>query len=120
MVQGYAHDAVAKEKLVQLAVNSSVGKYTLQKGLIRHKGRIWIGNNSKVQNDILHALHASAVGGHSGFHATYNRIKHLFSWPGLKMQVKNFVAACSICQRAKTERVAYPGLLEPLEVPKRA
>jgi transposase InsO family protein len=73
-----------------------------------------------VQQDILQAMHSSAIGGHSGFHATYNRIKKLFSWPGLKKQVKNYVASCSICQQAKIERLPYPGLLEPLEVPKRS
>ena len=73
-----------------------------------------------MQQYILQALHSSAIGGHSGFHATYNRVKHLFSWPGLKMHVKEFVSTCSICQQAKAERVPYPGLLEPLEVPARA
>ena len=88
--------------------------------LIRHKGRLWFGNNARIHQKILQALHSSAIGGHSGFHATYNRIKHLFSWPGMKSDVKKFVAACNTCLRAKTERIPYPGLLEPLEVPKRA
>jgi hypothetical protein len=70
-----------------------------------------------LQKDILLALHYGAIGGHSGFHATYHRVKHLFSWPGLKNQVKQFVASCSVCQQAKSERVAYPGLLEPLKIP---
>jgi hypothetical protein len=70
-----------------------------------------------LQKDILLALHSGAIGGHSGFHATYHRVKHLFSWPGLKKHVKQFVASCSVCQQAKSERVAYPGLLEPLKIP---
>jgi ferritin-like metal-binding protein YciE len=117
VVMGYQQDRVAQQKLEQLAVTSPQGNYTLQKGLIRHKGRVWIGCNLELQKKILHALHTSAIGGHSGFHATYNRVKQLFSWPGLKEQVKQFVASCLVCQQAKTERVAYPGLLEPLKVP---
>jgi ferritin-like metal-binding protein YciE len=117
VVMGYQQDRVAQQKLEQLAVTSPQGNYTLQKGLIRHKGRVWIGCNLELQKKILHALHTSAIGGHSGFHATYNRVKQLFSWPGLKEQVKQFVASCLVCQQAKTERVAYPGVLEPLKVP---
>ena len=70
-----------------------------------------------MQQKILHALHASPIGGHSGFHATYHRVKHIFAWPCMKKHVRQFVAQCTICQQAKTERVPYPGLLEPLQTP---
>ena len=68
----------------------------------------------------MHALHSSPIGGHSGFLVTYTRIKKLFSWPQMKKHIQAFVASCSICQQAKTERVHYPGLLQPLAVPDQA
>ena len=34
--------------------------------------------------------------------------------------VKEFVAQCLVCQKAKNERVKYPGLLQPLLVPSQA
>jgi hypothetical protein len=34
--------------------------------------------------------------------------------------VKDFVAQCMICQKAKTESVKYLGLLQPLSVPSHA
>jgi hypothetical protein len=114
---GYKNDEEAAEKLSQLAISSPNGNYALHKGLIRYKGRIWIGRNSKLQLDLLHAMHSSPIGGHSGFHATYHHIKHLFAWPRMKNQIRTFVANCSVCQQAKSERVPYPGLLEPLAVP---
>ncbi|KAM0929344.1 hypothetical protein ACQ4PT_001454 [Festuca glaucescens] len=114
---GYTKDSEATQRLAQLALSSPIGNYTLHKGLIRYKGRIWVGRNPKLQQDIMHALHCSPIGGHSGFQATYHRIKHLFSWPGMKAHIRQFVAQCSVCQQAKTERVPYPGLLEPLAVP---
>lgn len=40
-----------------------------------------------------------------------------FAWPKLKQTVKYFVAQCSTCQQAKSEKVAYPGLLAPLPIP---
>lgn len=73
-----------------------------------------------AQQHILQALHASAIGGHSGFPATYHRVKHLFAWPKMKQFIKDFVKSCSICQQAKSEHVKSPGLLQPLPVPDQA
>lgn len=117
VIQGYANDALAQARLAELAIHSPQGTYSLHNGLIRHKGRIWLGQNSSMQQEVLKALHSGPIGGHSGFHATYHKVKKLFSWPGLKNQVRLFVAHCTICQQAKSERVPYPGLLEPLKVP---
>lgn len=69
---------------------------------------------------MLRALHDSPIGSHSGVFVTYTRIKKLFAWPQLRNQVQEFVAACSVYQQAKTEKVPYPGLLQPLPVPEQA
>jgi len=76
-----------------------------------------VGNNSIAQQHILQALHDSGIGSHSGFIATYQRIKQLFAWPKLKDTVKQYVQSCPACQQAKTEHVRSPGLLLPLPVP---
>lgn len=89
----------------------------MQNGLIRYKGRIWIGNNKLAQQYILQSFHNSGVGGHSGINATYHRVKSLFAWPHLKSSVTTYAQACQICQQAKSEHVKLPGLLQPLPVP---
>jgi hypothetical protein len=38
----------------------------------------------------------------------------------MKSHIQEWVSNCSVCQQAKAERVPYPGLLQPLEVPKHA
>lgn len=73
-----------------------------------------MGFQPTLQHKILSSLHASAIGGHSGYEVTYKRVKQLFAWYKLKQSVQDFVAQRSICQQAKSERVAYPGLLAPL------
>ncbi|XP_024314628.1 uncharacterized protein LOC112270762 [Brachypodium distachyon] len=70
------------------------------------QGRVWLGANSALQQEILKHSHESALGGNSGFHVTYNRIKRAFSWPGLKQDARSFVAACNISKQAKPEHVA--------------
>jgi hypothetical protein len=53
----------------------------LKQGLLRYKNRIWIGKDPVVHNHIIAALHCSALGGHSGLPATYQRVKQMFAWP---------------------------------------
>lgn len=89
-------------------------------GVIRHKGKIWLGNHKEAHNAVLLALHSSGLGGHSGVTATYHKIKSLFAWPGMKQDVQNYVAACQTCSQAKPEHGRLPGLLQPLPVPPQA
>jgi hypothetical protein len=46
--------------------------------LLDTKGRVWIGNNSTLQTKLISNFHASALGGHSGIQATYQRLKKMF------------------------------------------
>jgi hypothetical protein len=56
-----------------------------------------VGNNSGLQTKIIAAFHSTALGGHSGIQATYQRVKKLFTWPGLKAPVESFIQQCQIC-----------------------
>lgn len=116
----YDQDSEAKQLMRKLAVHPEQGKYKLSQGIIKYKDRIWLGHCESLQQQVMHALHASPIGGLSGFLVTYTRIKKLFNWPQMKKHVQDFVANCSVCQQAKTERVLYPGLLQPLVVPDHA
>jgi hypothetical protein len=98
----------------------SKGRFALRDGILYFRGRIWLGGSTELQQAILQAFHASTVGGHSGFPATYARLRRLFAWPKMKAQTKTFVQSCMVCQQAKPERVKYPGLLEPLPTPSAA
>lgn len=91
--------------------------YTLVDGVIKHKGRVWVGNNTLAQQHILQTLHASGLGGHSGIQATYHRVKALFSWPNLKQVVTDYVQSCTVCQQAKVEHNKIPGMLQPFPIP---
>ena len=79
--EAYTQDPDTAKLLQELSIQSPSGHYTLTKGIIYFKSRIWVGNAASIQQQILFALHASAVGGHSGYEATYHRVKRLFAWP---------------------------------------
>jgi hypothetical protein len=94
VLNSYATDPAAQSRLTQLAIASpDEHGYELSQGIIRFQGRVWIGANAALQTKLIAALHSSAVGGHSGIQATYQRVKRLFAWPGLKTAVDDFVSS---------------------------
>ncbi|WVZ61804.1 hypothetical protein U9M48_011620 [Paspalum notatum var. saurae] len=118
VLNSYTTDSQAQQLLTQLAVASpnSAG-FSLTNGLIYKNGKVWIGNNSALQTKLIAALHASALGGHSGIQATYYRLKQNFSWPGQKQDVENFIKQCLVFQQAKQSLSSLAGLLQPLPIP---
>ena len=75
----YAVDSKAQQLFTRLAVSQpDEDGYSLHEGLIRHKGKIWIGANAGLQTKIIQAFHATPIGGHSGIQATYQRVQRLF------------------------------------------
>lgn len=118
LVDAYPSNPQTAKLLTTLAVQTISSHFSLQDGVIKYKGRVWVGHSPSIQLKILQSLHSAPLGGHSGFPVTYKRVKELFAWPGMKSMVKTFVSECTICQQAKTERVKYPSLLQPLDVPK--
>lgn len=118
IINSYNSNPHAQKLLEQLAVrNDTKGRFTLQQGIIRFRGRIWLGGGTHIQQRIIQAFHDSPIGGHSGFPVTYRRIRRLFAWPKMKIQIKHHVQCCSVCQQPKPDRAASPGLLLPLPIP---
>ncbi|WVZ83968.1 hypothetical protein U9M48_031054 [Paspalum notatum var. saurae] len=121
VLNSYTTDSRAQELLAQLAVHSPNAEgYSLDQGLIKYKGKFWLGNNSAIQTKVITAFHSTPIGGHSGINNTYYRVNKLFAWKGLKLQVESFVKQCTICQQAKHSQPHSAGLLQPLPIPSAA
>ncbi|XP_026435822.1 uncharacterized protein LOC113333611 [Papaver somniferum] len=121
ILQSYVGDDKVQELITQLLVSSnSVPYYTYKSEILRYKNRIYVGASNGVRATILNTVHTSAIGGHSGIHATYVRAKSHFFWPKMKQEILLFVTECDICQRNKGECSFPSGLLQPLPVPKHA
>jgi hypothetical protein len=89
---GYGKDAIAQQIIRQLdKPDSTVNHMSWDGHLLHFKGRVWVGGNLAMQQQILQTLHASAIGGHSGIQATLQRIRQLFAWPQMKSTVQRFI-----------------------------
>jgi hypothetical protein len=119
MLNSYRTDPISQQLLTSLAVYSPDEQgLSLHQGLIRREDQIWVGHNSALRTKLIAVLHDSALGGHSGMMATYQRVKRAFYWKGLKGDVTNFVKQCVVCQQAKVDHIHPLGLLQPLPIPK--
>ncbi|KAJ9557389.1 hypothetical protein OSB04_012003 [Centaurea solstitialis] len=78
-----------------------------------------VGDNDDLRRELIEFFHASALGGHSGVHATKQRLARSVYWKGMQAQVRNFVRSCHVCQQSKYETAASSGLLQPIEIPDR-
>lgn len=92
--------------------------YSFANGELRRKGKLVVGDDAAVKLHILQWMHDSVSGGHSGRDATLQRIKALFFWSKMSLEVQNYVRNCQVCHRNKYDLAASPGLLQPLPVPK--
>nr|GEZ63732.1 hypothetical protein [Tanacetum cinerariifolium] len=66
--------------------------YTWLNGQLRRKGKLVVGNNDMLRQQLLQYFHSDPSGGHSGVQATNKRITGLCYWRKLRQQVKVFVA----------------------------
>lgn len=121
VINSYHSDPLCQKIIAAKAIDSnSYEDYSLVGDVLRYKSRIYVGSSSELRQQIIYNFHSSAVGGHSGNQATYQRIKALFYWPGLEANVISFVQACDTCKLTKSENTPYPGLLQPLAIPDQA
>jgi hypothetical protein len=75
VTSSYASDEKCLQLLQALAVNKDIHpKFTLQAGILRYNGKIYIGSIIDVRSKIFHAFHSSAFGGHSGHRVTLHKI----------------------------------------------
>lgn len=93
--------------------------YSLKKGSLLYKGRLVLPKSSTLIPKFLQEFHASPFGGHSGFFRTYKRTTSVLFWEGMKSNIKDFVAACEVCQHNKYQAMSPAGLLQPQPIPEK-
>ncbi|KAE8747036.1 hypothetical protein FOCC_FOCC006291 [Frankliniella occidentalis] len=63
------------------------------------------------RHECLQLCHDSPISGHGGFYRTFERLRRTAYWPGMRDEVKDYVARCQDCQQVKKDRRKPPGLM---------
>lgn len=72
VIKSYEGDEKCQELESQPSIDAQAHPYySLLKGIIRYKGRLYIGSNTVVRRQLITSFHDSPLGGHSGERATY-------------------------------------------------
>lgn len=66
----YEGDGWVKEALTKVEVQPTDGKISIHKGVIRYKGRIYVGNAQGWRCRVMQWMHDSSIGSHSGILGT--------------------------------------------------
>ena len=89
-----------------------------EEGIVYFDGRLYVPEDNELKTRILVSVHHDGAG-HLGREKTLDLVKRHFYWPGLTLDVEEFVRSCDICQRTKKITQAPAGLLHPIPPPDR-
>uniref|UniRef100_A0A8C7WWZ3 Gypsy retrotransposon integrase-like protein 1 n=1 Tax=Oryzias sinensis TaxID=183150 RepID=A0A8C7WWZ3_9TELE len=81
------------------------------------KNRLFVPQS--LRSRVIHWAHASLLSCHPGVRRTMHAISRRFWWPSMGSEVREYVAACSVCARNKSSTGRRMGLLQPLPIPSR-
>ena len=117
----YTSDAATKKIILAIQSGSNIPTgFTFSNDLLFYKGRLFLGSSAQeLKAQVLQQVHASPLGGHSGYLKSFQRLKKDFYWTGMVGDLKQFVKECDTCQRLKNETCLPAGLLQPLAIPDR-
>lgn len=105
------------QNMSRVAVDQPHGHYVWRNGLLRYKERVIVPDDPALRSKLMHEMHDTKMGGHSGILRTYKKLGQQFYWPGMLRSVQEYIKGCMVCQKAKVETLAPTGLLQPLPIP---
>ena len=96
-------DTLVQQLITKLIAGSGeMVDYSYVNGMLRYKGKLYVGSHGDLRSKIIHELHHNGVGGHYGMRGTMKRIAQFFFWLTLSRDVIVAVQSCLICQRSKS------------------
>lgn len=121
LTDSYGGDEFAQNGISECTLApQDVSFFQYTDGLLKYKGRLYVGKCTDLRSKLIANIHESSMGGHSGVENTYQKIYTVFYWPELRADIKELVRNCHICQVSKNEHVRQPGFLQPLHIPEQA
>jgi hypothetical protein len=85
-------------------------------GLVIQNGRYYVPNTAELRLQVLQSRHDHKLRGHPGVRKMKDLIMRDFFWPRITHDVKGYVGACNLCERAKSNRHKPFGQLKSLPI----
>lgn len=104
VIGSYKEDKETEVKIHSLLINAKFDPdFTYENGLLKHKGKIYIGAKWDIRSKLIQNLHGSPEGGHSCIHSSLYRAKHQFYWPRMNQEIRQVELQCKVSkvQRGK-------------------
>lgn len=72
--ESYEGDQKVQQIIAEILLHpDSQPNYSYKQGVLKYKGRIYIGDKGELRGKLIDLMHASSLGGHSGMNYTYFR-----------------------------------------------
>ena len=91
-----------KEKTAENEMNHVKTDLSLNgRGLLLHKGRLYIPNSVGIKLIIMDKLHKRPYSRHPGYQKMITMIRKYFFWPNMKYEVAEYLVRCIECEQVK-------------------
>ena len=105
ILQSQGTDPLCTRLKKELDTNSGREGYFIgQKGLLYYKGRVVVPLQKSLIQELLYIYHDDQFSGHWGIDKTKELLERKFYWPGLAIDVKEYVSTCQTCQNIAIPR----------------
>jgi hypothetical protein len=81
------------------------------------RGQLCVPTTETLRQALLHDHHDALSAAHFGVAKMSASITRHYFWPGLRSDIKRWVASCHSCKRSKSDNRKPAGLLQPLPIP---
>ena len=88
-----------KDKLQQQSLEKRYDRYRLEEdGLLTYKGKIYIPNVAYLRRVVMDEIHQTPYSGHPGYQKMIATARKQYFWPGMKMDMAEYISRCMKCQ----------------------
>jgi hypothetical protein len=81
----------------RLANEQPEGQYKWRHRLLFYKGKVVVPADNSLRTRLLHEMHDTKTGGHSGILRTFKKLSQQFYWPGMHRSVDEYIKGCEVC-----------------------
>ena len=106
----YQHKRKQLLKKLPIGYKSRLEQITCDGDLVYYLQRVIV--PQKLREPIMRYYHTSVLSGHAGSRQTQHQVEQRFWWPGINLDILDYVKACYICQSLKVHHSPAAGELQ--------